>query len=262
MNRSANEPEIHDWWYFDPPSLVPHVTKMVLMTKFDGSSAANRWLRVLKEELAGQLSPGTWLERADARLEGRAASWAERTPEVIRILADENIGTATIQDKNTFIQILVQEFPGDSRDAITDERASAELLSLAQKEDEDLYTYYRRTEGLLKAIHGRDQVTNNGRDTVILSPSKQQLLKDTIMRFILGIKDSDLQFRVVEYRANPTPSLYGVYKLAESTLLVLHTQAQMQENREQKQGYEAFRSFQASVGNDYRYRPSYNPPPR
>ena len=36
----------------------------------------------------------------------------------------------------------------------------------------------------------------------------------------------------------------------------------MQENREQKQGYEAFRSFQASVGNDYRSRPSYNPPPR
>lgn len=233
------------------------------MTKFDGSSAASRWLRVLKEELAGPLSPGTWLERADARLEGRPASWVEQTPEVIRILADENLETATVEDKSTFIQLLIQEFPSDSRNVITDEKASAELSSLAQKEDEDQYTYYRRTEGLLKRIHGRDQVTNNnGRDTIALSPSEQQLLKDTIMKFILGIRNLDLQFRVVEYRANPTPSLYGVYKQAESTLLVLHTQAQLQENREQKQGYEAFRSFQASVGNNHRSRPSYNPLPR
>ena len=78
------------------------------------------------------------------------------------------------------------------------------------------------------------------------------------MKFILGIRNLDLQFRVVEYRANPTPSLYGAYKQAESTLLVLQTQAQLQESREQRQGYEAFRSFQASVGNDHRPRPSYN----
>ena len=156
MSRSANTTGTRDWWYFDALPVVPHTTRMVSMTKFDGSSAASRWLRVLKEELAGQLSPGTWLERADARLEGRAASWAERTPEVIRILADENLGTATVEDKNTFIQLLIQEFPGDSRDVITDEKASAELSSLAQKENEDLYTYYCRIEGLLKGIYGRD----------------------------------------------------------------------------------------------------------
>lgn len=194
---------------------------MISMTKFDGSFAASRWLPILKEELAGPLSPSTWLERADSRLEGRAASWAERTPEVVRILAVDNIAAATAEDKNTFIQLLIQEFPGDSRDVITDEKANAELSNLAQKEDEDLYTYYRRTEGLLKGIHGRDQVTKSGRDTVTLSPAEQQLLKDTIMEFILGIRNLDLQFRVVEYRANPTPSLYGAYKQAESTLLVL-----------------------------------------
>ena len=45
------------------------------------------------------------------------------------------------------------------------------------------------------------------------------------MKFILGIQNLDLQFRVVEYRANLMPSLYRVYKQAKSTLLVLHTQA-------------------------------------
>ncbi len=170
----------------------------------------------------------------------------------------DNIAAATVEDKNTFIQLLIQEFPGDLRDIIIDEKASAELSNLVQKEDEDLYTYYHCTEGLLKSIHRRDQVTNSGRDTVALSPVKQQLLKDTIMKFILRIRNLDLQFCVVEYQANPIPSFYGAYKQAESTLFVLETQAQLQESREQRQGYGAFRSFQASVGNDHRPRPSYN----
>ena len=226
MSRSANTTRTRDWWYFDALSVVPHTTRMVSMTKFDGSFAASQWLRVLKE-LAGQLSLGTWLKQADACLEGRAASWAEQTPEVIQILADENLGTATVEDKNTFIQLLIQEFSGDLCDVITDEKASAELSSLAQKEDEDLYTYYCRTEDLLKGIHGRDQVTNNSRDAIVLSPSKQQLFKDTIMKFILGIWNLDLQFYVVEYRANPMPSFYRAYKQVKSILFVFHTQAQL-----------------------------------
>ncbi len=187
MSQSANT-LAEDWWNF----IAPRNPKMISMTKFDGSFAASRWLRILKEELAGPLSPRTWLERADARLESRAASWAERTPEVVRTLAVDNIAAATVEAKNTFIQLLIQEFPGDSHDIITDEKASAELSNLAQKEDEDLYTYYRRTEGLLKGIHGRDQVTNSGGDTVALSPAEQQLLKDIIMKLILGIRNLDL----------------------------------------------------------------------
>ena len=127
---------------------------------------------------------------------------------------------------------MIQEFPSDSRNVITDKKASTELSNLAKKKDEDLYTYYGYIESLLKGIHGRDQVTISGRDTVTLSPAEQQLLKDTIMKFILGIRNLNLQFRIVEYRANPTPSLYVAYKQAESTLLVLPTQAQFQESRE------------------------------
>ena len=117
MSKSADT-LAQDWWHFD----ALRNAKMISMTKYDGSFAASRWLRILKEELTGQLSPGTWLERADARLEGRATSWAERTPEVVRILAVDNIGAATVEDKNTFIQLLIQEFPDDSYDVITDEK--------------------------------------------------------------------------------------------------------------------------------------------
>ena len=79
------------------------------------------------------------------------------------------------------------------------------------------------------------------------------------MKFILGIWNLDLQFYIVEYRANPMASLYGTYKQAKSILFVLHSQAQLQETQEQKQRYEAFRTFQASIRNDYRSRLSYNP---
>lgn len=223
---------------------------MVSMTKFDGTGAARRWLRILKEELAGPLSPGTWLERADARLDGRAASWAERTPEIICIFSDKGIENATVEDKNKFVQLLLQEFPGDSCNVITGEQASSGLSSLSQKEDEDLYTYYRRTEALLRGIHGKDRVTNNGTDTIILSPPEQYLLKDTIMKYILGIRDLDLRLRIVEYRAEPIQSLCGVFKKAEICLDALRIRAQREEELKLKQDYVAFKSFQASLAHN------------
>ena len=129
---------------------------MVLMTKFDGSSAASQWLHIFKKELASQLSLNTLLKRADTYLKSCATSWAEQTPKVIRIFADKNLETATVENKSIFIQLMIQEFPGDSCNVITDEKASAELSSLAQKEDKDLCTYYCWTKRLLKRIYGRD----------------------------------------------------------------------------------------------------------
>ena len=81
--------------------------KKILITKYDGSFAASRWFRILKEELTDQLSPRNWLEQANAQLEVCAISWAKRTPEVVRILAVVNIAAATVEDKNTFIQLLI-----------------------------------------------------------------------------------------------------------------------------------------------------------
>lgn len=88
-----------------------------------------------------------------------------------------------------------------------DKRASAELSNLAQKKDEDLYIYYCQTEDLLKKIHRQDRVTNNGRNIVTFSPFEEQLFNDNIIKFILGFKEFNLQFRVVKYCTNLIASL-------------------------------------------------------
>ena len=197
------------------------------MTKFDGSSAASRWLCVLEEELPDQLSLVTWLKQADARLDGRVAAWAERTSEVIRILSERTIGNATAEDKDTFIRLLSQEFPGNQSNVITEERASTELLSFTQKKDEDLYTYYCCIEFLLTGIAGRDRVTHNGENAVILNRAEKHILKDTITKFIFGLRDSDLRLCMIEYRAEPAQSLYSAFKKAEAHILVLDAKLQI-----------------------------------
>lgn len=66
------------------------------------------------------------------------------------------------------------------------------------------------------------------------------------MKYILGIRDLDLRLRIVEYRAEPVQSLYGVFKMAEICLDVLRIRAQREEELKLKQDYVAFKSFQAS----------------
>ena len=70
--------------------MVFHTATMVLMTKFNGSSTASRWLCILKEKLGKKLSSGVWLKQADTRFCGCTTSLAEQTPEVIQILAGSN----------------------------------------------------------------------------------------------------------------------------------------------------------------------------
>ena len=61
MSRSANITGPRKWWHFDAISVISHTTKMFLITKFEGISAASQWFCVPNKKLAGQLSPGTWL---------------------------------------------------------------------------------------------------------------------------------------------------------------------------------------------------------
>lgn len=99
-----------------------------------------------------------------------------------------------------------------------------------QKEDKDLYIYYYYIEGLLKSIHGRDQVTKSSINIIIFSLAKQQFLKDIIIKFILEIRNLDLQFCIVKYQANLILSLDSAHKQVKFTQLVLQTQAQLQES--------------------------------
>lgn len=98
-------------------------------------------------------------------------------------------------------------------------------------------------EGMLKKIYGRDKVTNNSRDTVMCSRSKQQLLKKTIMMFFLWIKNLGLQFCIVKYCANPILNLSSGYKQAELTLLILQTQANYKRTKNKSEDMKHLRLF-------------------
>lgn len=43
---------------------------------------------------------------------------------MVQILAVDNIRAASVEDKNAFIQLSIQEFPGDSSNVITDQKAN------------------------------------------------------------------------------------------------------------------------------------------
>ena len=110
---------------------------------------------------------------------------------------------------------------------MTEEQASTELTTLSQKEDENLYIYYCQIETLLIGISGRDRVTYDGENTVLLNKVEQHILKDTIAKFGFGLKIPELHLHMIKYRANLNRSLYGIFKKAETYLDLLNTKAQI-----------------------------------
>ena len=174
---------------------------------------------------------------------------ADQTPKVRQIFCI-TANNATVEDKNAFIQLLHQKFPGDQNDVITEKQANTKLSTLSQKEDEDLHAYYRRTETLLIGISGKDRVTHNGENAIILNNAEQHILKDTIAKFGFGLKIPELCLHMIEYRADPIRSLYGAFKKAKVYLDVLNAKAQMQKKLELKSGYKTFKSFQTTVASE------------
>ena len=94
-----------------------------------------------------------------------------------------------------------------------------------QKEYKDLYIYYCCTEVLLTGIAGKDRVTHDAENLVILNRAEQHILKDTITKFIFGLRDPDLCLRIIEYRIEPTESFYGAFKKAKANILILKAKA-------------------------------------
>ena len=138
---------------------------------------------------------------------------------------------------------------------IKEERASTELSSLTQKKDKDLYRYYCRIEVLLTKIAGRDQVTHDGENAVILNRAKTHILKDIITKFIFGLRDLDLCLCIIEYKAKPVRSFYKVFKKAETHILVLDTKLPMDKEHDLNVRYKAFKSFQTLVAVEQNARP-------
>ena len=116
-----------------------------------------------------------------------------------------------------------------------------------QKKDEDLYTYYYHTEVLLKKIAGRDWVTHDRENAVILNRAETHIFQNIITKFIFGLKDPDLCLYMIEYRAELAQSLYGAFKKTKAHILVFDAKLQMDKKHDLKVGYEAFNSFQALV---------------
>ena len=108
---------------------------------------------------------------------------------------------------------------------MTEEQASTQLLTLSQKEDEDLHAYYQRTKTLFIKILEKDRVTHNGENAIILNNAEQNILKDTIAKFGFSLKILELCLHIIEYRANLMRGLYGAFKKAEAYLDILNAKA-------------------------------------
>ena len=165
------------------------------MTKFDGSKTTEQWLRVLEEELPEHFTLSTWLKRANSRLDRRTAAWTDRNSEINQIL---RLISAVTNDKDVFIRLSCQKFAANQNNIIIEEYAGTELTTLSQKEDEDLYIYYRQTKTLLIEISVRNWVTYDGENTVILNKTKQHILKDTIAKFVFELKIPELRLHMIK----------------------------------------------------------------
>lgn len=108
-----------------------------------------------------------------------------------------------------------------------EEQPNTELSILSQKEDEDLYVYNYQTETLLIGILGKDRITHNGENTIILNNVEQHILKDLIVKFGFGFKIPKLYLHMIKYRADPINSLYGAFKKTKIYLDILNAKAQL-----------------------------------
>lgn len=116
-----------------------------------------------------------------------------------------------------------------------------------QKKDKDSYTYYCCIEILLTRIAGKNQVTYNRENIIILNKAKQHILKDTIRKFILNLRDPGFWFCIIQYKAKPVQSFYKIFKKAKVLIFVLDAKLQIDKESDLKVGYKVFRSSQTLV---------------
>lgn len=81
---------------------------------------------------------------------------------------------------------------------------------------------------LIIKIFGRDKMTYNGENAVILNNVKQYILKDILAKLSFGLKIREFYLYIIEYRADLMHSFYRVYTKVETYLDVLNAKDQMQ----------------------------------
>lgn len=183
---------------------------------------------------------GEWLESVDARLEGAAAHWADRTVEIRDILSDEGITKANEATKQRFIVLLKRKF---SPEIFEDERTNEaeELKTLHQGKEETIHNYYRRTLDLFEALGGRDTPEISSMEP--LGKAEQYLLSETIAKFIHGLSNFELRIKMMEYIAESNISLSGAYKKASINARVFELQRKAIEDMEEEKHAEKWAMF-------------------
>ena len=82
-------------------------------------------------------------------------------------------------------------------------------------------------EALLIKISGRDQVSHNGENAIILKNVEQYILKDIIAKLGFGLRDPELCLHMIEYKVDLIRSFYGAFKKAKAYLDVLNAKAEI-----------------------------------
>ncbi len=96
-------------------------TSSIDFPTFSGENGQSvlRWLRVVRQKMPITIIPHRWLDIVDARLEGEAAKWADNTPMVRRMLANDATERATDADVTKFKEALIARF--DTRATINED---------------------------------------------------------------------------------------------------------------------------------------------
>lgn len=106
-----------------------------------------------------------WLDIVYARLEKKVIKWADNTPMIRRMLADNTIERATESNRTKFKETLIAWF--DTRATTNEvEIANLALDSLKEGKDKDLCKYYNRTKRFLKKAGKQDFWERNPPQTV------------------------------------------------------------------------------------------------
>ena len=155
-----------------------------MYTRFSGDNGQSpaRWLRTIKYELPTTFTPSQWLECVDGLLDGKAAYWGDKRPEVKNILSDKNLKHAKDHDVDTFKKLFLSRFaPADKGP----EYVIHLMENLLQNATESLEDYYRRAEDLLHAAGGKD-----GIDLAKLSDPERSILNKVILHYVNGLRES------------------------------------------------------------------------
>ena len=68
----------------------------------ENDQSVSSWLRIFRQRILANTEPHQWLDIVDARREDEAAKWADTTPLIRRMLADDAIECATEEDVRKF----------------------------------------------------------------------------------------------------------------------------------------------------------------